>query len=97
MSERPQAQSQVQIDDDQIRVTAWRFVPGAHTGWHRHAHDYVVVPLTSGALRLDEPGAVREVNLTVGGSYARSAGVEHDVININPFEFGFVEIELKSS
>jgi quercetin dioxygenase-like cupin family protein len=97
MSERLQAQSQVQIENEQIRVTEWRFAPGAHTGWHRHAHDYVVVPLTSGTLRLDEPEAVREVTLAAGGSYARSAGVEHDVINVNAFEFCFVEIELKSS
>lgn len=30
-----------------------------------------------------------------GGSYARPAGVAHNVINVNPFEFRFVEIELK--
>jgi hypothetical protein len=26
--------------------------------------------------------------------YAREAGVEHNVINANAFEFGFLEIEL---
>ena len=59
--------------------------------------DYVVVPLTSGRLRLVEPAGTREVTLAAGVSYTRRAGVEHDVINVNDFEFVFVEIELKSS
>ena len=85
----------VQIDDDRVIVTEWRFAPGADTGHHVHAHDYVVVPLTTGKLRLDEPGGTREVQLRAGVSYARRAGVEHNVINANDFEFAFVEIELK--
>ena len=95
MSERPQARSTLQVETDRVRVTQWRFAPGASTGWHRHAHDYVVVPLTNGTLRLDEPGGARDAELVAGGSYARSAGVEHDVINVNAFEFAFIEIELK--
>jgi len=31
----------------------------------------------------------------MGQSYTRPAGVEHDVRNGTPFEFVFVEIELK--
>jgi hypothetical protein len=54
----------------------------------------VVVPLTAGNLRLEEPGNVREVRLEVGVSYARAAGVSHNVINPNDHEFRFVEIEL---
>ena len=95
MSEGQRAQSRIQVDDDRVRVTEWRFAPGASTGWHRHEHDYVVVPLTNGSLRLLEPEGMRETILAVGGSYARRAGVEHDVINVNAFEFAFVEIELK--
>ncbi|MDH4096662.1 MAG: cupin domain-containing protein, partial [Betaproteobacteria bacterium] len=78
-----------------VIVTEWRFAPGAETGDHVHAHDYVVVPLTSGKLRLVEPGGTREVELTAGVSYARAKGVAHNVINANDFEFRFVEIELK--
>jgi hypothetical protein len=33
--------------------------------------------------------------LVAGLPYFRSAGVEHDVRNANPFEFAFIEIELK--
>jgi beta-alanine degradation protein BauB len=89
-----QATSTVQVQNDRVIVTEWRFAPGAATGFHVHAHDYVVVPLTSGTLRLEEPTGVREVHLVVGGSYARTAGVAHNVINSNPHEFRFVEIEL---
>ncbi len=90
-----QAQGSVQIDDTRVKVTQWCFAPGASTGWHKHEYDYVVVPLTTGSLRLEEPGGARVVQLTAGVSYNRSAGVEHDVVNINDFEFRFVEIELK--
>jgi quercetin dioxygenase-like cupin family protein len=76
-------------------VTEWRFAPGAETGYHVHAHDYVVVPLTTGILRLQEPSGVREASLQAGTSYARPAGVAHNVINANDFEFRFVEVELK--
>lgn len=89
------AEGIVQIDDARVKVTLWRFPPGTSTGWHRHGLDYVVVPLTSGKLRLDEPGGSRTVDLVAGGSYNRPAGVEHDVVNVNDFEFRFVEIELK--
>ncbi len=89
-----QATSIVQVQTDRVLVTEWRFEPGAATGAHVHAHDYVVVPLTSGVLRLEEPGGVREVRLESGVSYARPAGVSHNVINVNAHEFRFVEIEL---
>jgi len=88
------ATSVVQVDNERVIVTEWRFAPGAETGHHVHAHDYVVVPLTSGSLRLEEPTGAREVRLEAGASYARNAGVAHNVINVNPHEFRFVEIEL---
>jgi quercetin dioxygenase-like cupin family protein len=40
----------VMIDNERVRVTEWRIGPGDATGWHRHEHDYVVVPLTTGRL-----------------------------------------------
>jgi quercetin dioxygenase-like cupin family protein len=86
----------VLIDNDRVRVTEWRFAPGAATGWHRHEHDYVVVPITTGRLKLVEPGgAERFAELKTGVPYFREAGVEHDVVNANPFEFAFVETEIK--
>ncbi|MCU0868383.1 MAG: cupin domain-containing protein [Burkholderiales bacterium] len=91
----PAAVPTLQIDNDRVRVTEWRFAPGATTGFHRHAMDYVVVPLADGVLRLVEPDGTREVALKAGVSYARPAGVEHEVVNANAFEYAFVEIELK--
>jgi quercetin dioxygenase-like cupin family protein len=88
------ATSFVQVRNERVLVTEWRFAPGAETGHHVHAHDYVVVPLTSGVLRLEEPGGARDVNLEAGASYARPAGVTHNVINPNAHEFRFVEVEL---
>ena len=86
----------VQLENERMRVTEWRFAPGAATGWHRHEYDYVVVPMTTGTLTIEGPdGARNPAELVTGQSYTRQAGVEHDVINGNDFEFVFVEVELK--
>ncbi|MGH6717769.1 MAG: cupin domain-containing protein [Alphaproteobacteria bacterium] len=84
------------MDNASTRVTRWRFAPGAATGWHRHAYDYVVVPLVDGRVRLVEPEGEREIAMTAGASYFRPAGVEHDVINAGAGDYAFVEIEFKS-
>jgi quercetin dioxygenase-like cupin family protein len=89
------ATSVLHLQNERVIVTEWRFAPGAETGHHVHAFDYVVVPLTSGTLRLQEATGTRDVSLEIGGCYARAAGVAHNVINANPYEFRFVEIELR--
>ena len=90
------ALEEVQADNEGVRVTKYVFAPGAVTGWHRHAHDYVIVPLTTGKLKLTNgAGESAVAELTAGQSYFRKAGVEHDVENANDFEFAFVEVELK--
>ena len=86
----------VQVDNDSVRVTEWRFAPGAATGWHRHEFDYVVVPMTTGKLLLKQGDGERYAELTAGVSYSREVGVEHNVINANDYEFVFVEVEMKS-
>ena len=84
------------IDNDRVRVTEWRFAPGAATGWHRHDFDYVVTPLTNGRLKLiDGKGDASYAELKVGEPYFREAGVEHDVINDNDYEFVFIDTEIK--
>ena len=87
------ATSHIQIENEWVRVTEWRFAPGAETGHHVHAYDYVVVPLTTGALRLEATAGPRDARLTSGLAYARDKGVAHNVINANDFEFRFLEIE----
>ena len=57
----------VQVDDPIVRVTEWRFAPGAATGWHRHEYPYVVVPLVTGRLASTGPdGAVTTADLVQG-------------------------------
>ena len=91
------AKPTLQIDNERVRVTEWRFAPGAETGFHTHGMDYVVVPLLNGRLKLvDAEGTETFANLTAGASYTRKTGVHHNVINANDFEFAFVEIELKA-
>jgi beta-alanine degradation protein BauB len=96
MSDRPSAVPTIQIDDHNVRVTQWRLAPGTATGHHRHALDYVVIPLTDGTLTLCEADETRLAPLTAGVAYARGAGVEHDAVNETEREIVFVEVELKT-
>jgi beta-alanine degradation protein BauB len=93
---RSKADSTMQIDNGKVLVTEWKFAPGDETGWHTHAHDYVVVPLTSGVLTLETRDGVLSADLLPGSAYARQKGIEHNVINDNDFDISFVEIELLS-
>jgi len=95
LSPRPQAVPTVQVSNDQVIVTEWRFAPGAETGWHTHGHHYVVVPQTNGALQLETPEGPKTVPLVAGQSYARSIGVHHNVINPTDHEVVFIEIEVR--
>ncbi|MFN7641906.1 MAG: cupin [Burkholderiales bacterium] len=59
--------------------------------------DCVVVPLTDGLLGLETGDGVAHFELKAGRSYARRAGVEHDVVNAGTAELAFVEIEYKTT
>jgi quercetin dioxygenase-like cupin family protein len=83
------------VDDERGRVTRFDFAAGAETGWHRHAHDYVITALTDCPMLLEEPGGgTRRVLVPAGTAYRRSAGVEHNVI-CDGEAMSFVEVELK--
>jgi mannose-6-phosphate isomerase-like protein (cupin superfamily) len=85
------------VDNDRVRVTEWVFAPGAATGWHVHEMDYVITPVTSQPVDLeDAEGNLTRVEMIAGQSYFREAGVAHDVINAGPGELRFVETELKA-
>ena len=86
----------VHVDDERFKVTEWRFAPGAETGWHLHGHDYVIVPLTDGTLKLDLPGGHEaEARLVRGVPYSRREGVEHNVTNGSDAEpLAFLEVEV---
>ena len=93
---RPPAKPTVLVDNDRAIATEWRFAPGSETGWHRHGHDYIVVPMTNGELLLEEPGGgSRIAPLKAGAPYFRGEGVEHNVVNTSAHEVVFIEIEIK--
>ena len=90
-----EAKATVFVDNERVVVTEWRFAPGASTGWHRHGHDYVVVPLMDGRLKLVTKEGETLADMKKGVPYFRGEGVEHDVVNANEGEYAFIEIELK--
>ena len=90
-----QAESEVLIDTERVRVTLWKFAPGQATGAHRHEFDYVVVPVSGGTFTITAADGTTELNQEAGQAYARQAGVEHDVANTGPQLAVFVEVELK--
>ena len=94
---RKAAKPTVQIENERVIVTEWRFEPGAETKWHRHEYDIIVVPLTTGKLLIETETGENVFELVTGKSYTRSKGVEHNVINHNDYELVFVEIELKGT
>jgi beta-alanine degradation protein BauB len=89
------AKSIVHIDNERVTVSEWRFAPNANTGWHRHAHDYVVVPLMDGKLKLVTTSGENVAEMKKGAPYFRNAGVEHDVVNASGGDYAFIEVELK--
>ena len=94
-AKRPAAVATLQTDNERVIVTEWRFTAGAETGWHKHAYDYIVIPGMDGKLLLESSDGEQLAELRAGQSYYRNAGVEHNVVNANSFEFSFVEVELR--
>lgn len=95
VSPRARATGNLLQENERVIITEWRLTPGSETGWHRHAHDYVVVCLTSGKLLAETANGDVATELSFGQTYARPAGVEHNIVNPNASEFRFIEIELK--
>ncbi|MFT7649731.1 MAG: quercetin dioxygenase-like cupin family protein [Candidatus Poriferisodalaceae bacterium] len=91
---RQPATSEQQLDNGVVRVTKWTFAPGTETGSHVHEFDYVVVPVTTGTLTIESAQGATPSPIVLGRSYNRSAGVEHNVVNLTDAEVAFVEIEL---
>jgi len=89
-----EATSQVELENAFSITTRWTFPPGTATGWHRHAHDYVVVPTIGGTLTIVHPDGSETTNtMTAGVPYARGCGTEHDVQNRSDAVVEFLEIE----
>ncbi|WP_342360912.1 cupin domain-containing protein [Terrarubrum flagellatum] len=82
-------------DDDAVRVTRWDFSPGAVTGWHEHGWPYTVVMVTDGEMKVHNGAEIAEARFKAGDSYARPAGVKHDVMNASTQPMAFIEVEYK--
>jgi len=87
----------VQVDTAEVRVTEWRLPPRSAIGHHRHAYDYVVVPITDGELTVVTESGPAPSPIKAGQAYFRKTGVEHDVRNETAREIVFVEIEIKKN
>src|SRR4051794_41962034 len=75
------AQSDVQVDTPEVRVTEWRLAPGSATGHHIHEMDYVIVPVTSGEMTIVAPNGERTKGQLGGGkTHFRKGGGGHDVL-----------------
>ena len=84
-------------DDQQVRVTTWRFGRGDATGQHQHELDYVVVPVTGGTFDVTTTdGGVTEMVQEKGVPYFRRSGAVHDVRSTAEGEVVFIEVEFKS-
>ncbi|MFM9921185.1 cupin domain-containing protein [Lacisediminihabitans sp. H27-G8] len=86
--------SETQIDNGVFRVTKWTIPPGDEIPMHVHDYDYVVVPLVSDTMHAtNADGSELDVDLRIGQSYARPAGVEHSIANRGTATIIFVETE----
>jgi quercetin dioxygenase-like cupin family protein len=90
------AESEVVIDDEQVRATRWTFQAGDETGHHVHEYDYVVVPLTGGTFTVThDDGTTSEMIQRAGVPYRGKAGTSHNVANGGSSTAVFVDVELK--
>lgn len=87
--------SQVQVDNSDVRVTRWTLAAGDHTGEHTHEYDYVVVPLSVSRMHItNADGTQATSDLVPGVSYYRQPGAQHNVRNDGADVLDFVEVEL---
>ena len=95
--QRKKAKTNIQIDNENIRVTEYSFNKGDETGFHTHQWDYVVVPQTSGQLLIiDDRKVETTATLVKGEPYYRRAGISHNVINNGGEKLVFIELEIKT-
>ena len=71
------ATSDVQIDNDEVRVTEWRLAPGSATGHHRHEMDYVIVPVTDSDMTIVAPDGTRSIAQLRIGNVDADADHQH--------------------
>lgn len=91
----PKAAVEIIEDNARVRIVRYTLAPGAATGWHVHALDYVIVPYDDGRIRVDTPSGSIAAELKRDQPYYRSKGAEHNVVSLMETPFAFLEIEIK--
>ena len=85
---------ETQIDNGVFRVTKWTIPPGEGLPMHLHEYPYVVVPLVDDTMHAtNSDGSELTVELRIGQSYARPAGIEHSITNRGTATISFIETE----
>lgn len=88
------AHGDIQLENDNFRVTKWTVEPGGAIPMHVHEYDYVVVPLVSETMHVtNADGSEIVATLEHGVSYTREAGAEHIVENRGTNTIEFIEVE----
>lgn len=87
--------STVQLENEHFRVTQWTIEPGGAIPMHRHEYEYVVIPLVTASMRVENAdGSAFDAALELGVSYSRPAGSEHTISNTASQDpIVFVEVE----
>ena len=81
----------VMIENERVKVTEWRFkAKGDSTGWHRHAFDFIFVPLFDGVLDVKlASGEVVQAPMQNGVPAFRDLGIEHVLFTELEVEKGY--------
>lgn len=87
---------EILFENDKVRVWALELAPGETQPWHRHHHDYVVVPITKGrnVMRFAD-GREKPTDEVPGGALWRQPGEPHELENTSDWTYRNVLIELK--
>jgi hypothetical protein len=89
------AEMEVIADNDRVRILRYTLAPGAETGWHTHATDYVIVPYDDCRVRVDSAAGPVAAEMRRDDPYFRARGVTHNVTSLMDKPFSFLEIEIK--
>lgn len=94
-SDSPLAAVDIIEDGARVRIVRYTLPPGASTGWHVHALDYVIVPYVDCRVRVETGAGPIEAKMKADAPYFRVKGAEHDVVNIMDLPLSFIDIKLK--
>lgn len=90
-----QGAAEVLDDNAKVRIVRYTLAPGAATGFHVHALDYVIVPYEDCRIRVDTAAGSIVAEMKRDQPYFRARGAEHDVVSLMETPFSFLEIEIK--